>query len=95
MNKSLCQITIIFLFKDKEREKGTYLCVERDRKNPNNLRAWSLINCECEDIILNTVLTPPLTSKAGTRVEGCSHIKDMSICKTSVYGVKKIEIVIE
>ncbi len=64
----------------------THLCVDLERKNPSSLSACSLMSCDREDSILKTVLTPPLESKAGTSVDGCSHIRDISIWRRTGSG---------
>lgn len=61
----------------------TYLCVLRLKKNPNNFKACKRINWLSAANNLKIVLTPCFASKAGTMDEGCSDIKDISICKTS------------
>lgn len=61
----------------------TYLCVLRLKKNPNNFKACKRINWLSAANNLKIVLTPCFASKAGTMDEGCSDIKDISICRTS------------
>lgn len=53
------------------------------RKKPSSLSDWSRINWLSDAKSLNTVLTPCLTSKAGTIEEGCSDIREISIWSTS------------
>jgi len=61
----------------------THLCVLRQRKNPSSFKDWRRINCDSDPNSLNTERTPCLASNAGTRDEGCSDIKEISIWRTS------------
>lgn len=60
-----------------------YLCVLRLRKNPSSFNACKRINWLSAAKSLKIVRTPCFASNAGTIDDGCSDIKDISICKTS------------